>query len=449
MDRRSTWRSHYRLLVLLGAVTTACGPDAPGAEQARGSSAELPAIGRADVEFVPGTVALEGAAAAAAVVSADDDRVVVTADAPGVDGLRAGGFLVSPQTGMRRIVRAERNGGTWELETTTAQLHEVVRDGTLEWSLPVSWDDALASIPNETRVGFEDGELRYSRPILAASVVPGIGATAEPGQLDFSGKVAGWDLSGSLRPKGSRLEYELKASRSTRGQKNVALSGTGWLSGFVSETLLTYEQSTPTRMTTKTTGLKGEIEIKWAAFMVGGQTMSEDLWLDLPFTVPIRFVVGPVPMQLNIMAKAQIVPTFVFDESSSGGSFKLTFDSDQGVSYDNQMDAPIGQLRNSEISVSGETVTASLQSASFGVGFEFPRLEVGPFGHAAMTFVTVKAFAAGTFISSSLKACQKGEASVRAIAGYRLWTPITSFAGQTEIWKKEFEKYRDNKKSCD
>jgi hypothetical protein len=151
-------------------------------------------------------------------------------------------------------------------------------------------------------------------------------------------------------------------------------------------------------------------------------------------------------MQLNVEARAQIVPTFIFEQSSSGGSFKLTFESDQGVSFENDLAKPIGQLRNSQISVSGETVTASMESASFGVGFEFPRLVIGPLGHPAMAFVTVKSFAAGTFISSSLKACQKGDASIRAVAGYKLATPITSLSGQTEIWKKEFEKFRNDNK---
>lgn len=253
-------------------------------------------------------------------------------------------------------------------------------------------------------------------------------------------------MKGFRSPGDSRLDYEFKASRATKGQKNVALSGKGWISGFVNETFLSYAESTPTKMSTKTVDLEGEIEIKWAAFMVGDEKMSEDLWLDVPFTLPIRFAVGPIPMQLNVKAKAQIVPTFMFPQASSGGSFKIAFDGDQGVSYDNQLGTPIGALRSAEIGVSGETVTASLQSASFGVGFEFPRLEIGPIGHAAMAFVTVKSFASGTFISSALKACQKGDASVRAVAGYKLGTPILALSGQTEIWKKEFEKFRSDKK---
>jgi hypothetical protein len=246
----------------------------------------------------------------------------------------------------------------------------------------------------------------------------------------------------------------LRASLTSGGQRHIAVRGSGWISGFTQEALLSYQASSPTQLTVTMTGLEGEMDLEWRAFMVANQRVAGDFWIDVPIVIPFRFMAGPVPMQANLIAKMQIAPTFVADQSSSGGHFKVRYRSDQGVKWSGGGGEAVGRLVGGDIAVAGETVTAGMMSAAFATGFEFPRLEVGPLGQTAVAFVTVKTFASstwirGTILTNDVKTCQRGNAAVLAAAGYKLKAfNLTLAEGQTEIWRKDFVKYLHDEK-CD
>ncbi|MDP2479419.1 MAG: hypothetical protein Q8W49_02795, partial [Candidatus Palauibacterales bacterium] len=137
-------------------------------------------------------------------------------------------------------------------------------------------------------------------------------------------------------------------------------------------------------------------------------------------------------------------------DASSGGSWKVTYRSDQGFETKNTLPTPWGGLHDSNIGVNGETVSAGHYPVGFAVGIEFPRIELSVLG-TATAFVTVKAYSSsmfqpGTVLTGDIPPCQVGETQLMSVVGYKLgFFGLTIDQGQKEIWKKKETKYLHGK----
>jgi hypothetical protein len=269
--------------------------------------------------------------------------------------------------------------------------------------------------------------------------------------MSFEGKIKDFDVKYTLTPTPERLNMSLVASRIVGGRKVMAVSGVGYVNNFTQETILSFENSTPTRMVAKTTGLEGEMELKWSAFRFGESSLTDITSFQLPVELPIPFTIGPIPVRLSVKAVLQVVPELSVPQSSSGGSFKVKYNSEQGFNVENNLANPIAKLDNADIGVTGETVTAGQGPAGFGLGVEFPRLEIAILGRTAVAFITVKTYSKGlwtpgTLLTSDIPPCQMGGTTVYAITGYKL--SLLGFVGveeTKELWKKSYEKFLNDK----
>ena len=173
----------------------------------------------------------------------------------------------------------------------------------------------------------------------------------------------------------------------------------------------------------------------------------------VPLSLPIPIAAGPIPLVLTIKATVRIVPSLSAQDASSGGSFAISYQSDQGFDIKGQQPSPLAKLYASNAALgSTETVTAGLGPAGFGFGFEFPRMELGVLGSAGpYAFTTVYSYAAGewtpgTTLSSEIPPCQKATLTLSAIAGYKLQVlGFAALSDQTTLWKNSWEMYKDNK----
>ena len=268
---------------------------------------------------------------------------------------------------------------------------------------------------------------------------------ASPPYITYEGTIQGWKVTLKLTLGIARLDIDLSANRTIgtgEAAAKASVSGKGWISTFVHETTLSYEESTPTGMSVKSVGLDGEMELKWAAVTPGAASLTEIASFIIPAAIPIPIEAGPIPVVLTVKANLQIVPELRVPQASSGGSYKFTYNSDQGFTAENNLVSGVGQLNTVNIGLSGDTVSAGFGSVGFGLGVEFPRLELSVMG-VGVAFVTLKSYATSIFLYEP--PCQKGTALLFAKAGYKLGVlGFTVAEDEKELWREEFLKYKDD-----
>ncbi len=387
-----------------------------------------------DVTYNDATVVVDQATVRAHLLGRSDDgatfRFAAAADA--VRSLVPGQVVIFAGTALRRVSRVTDTGSEIVVETEPATLAEAIRQGSMGWRYDIAWDRLPAA-------SFTDAVPLVGRT-RAAELPPAFTPRALS-SIPFSGSIMGWDVEFELTPGPARLDMKLVASRALAGTKAVTVSGTGWISGFTDEMLLTYEDRTPQAMTTKVVGLTGEMELEWHAFKPNDQGMTEITRFALPVKLPITFLVGPVPVTIAVKAELQVVPELRVDQASSGGKFTVTYRSDQGFSVDNGGQAPFGTLHQSTPAVTGDTGSAGWGVVGFGLGVEFPRLELSLFGETAMAFITLKTYSAsmftpGTTLTNDIPPCQMAFTDLFAAAGWQLSFLGWKGPGDTaELWR--------------
>lgn len=401
-----------------------------------------------EVAYTEKTVVIDDQTISSNLKSVSDDKAEYRFDksATSAAQLQPGEIVLFSGLALRKVIGVSTTNNEIVVQTEETTLNQAIQDGTIGWTLPVNWMDLPESVYAATTVGTGSAAFQMAE-------VHGFGANGQPVEdaasppyITYEGTIQGWDVSLKLTLGSDRLDIDLSASRSIGSGPAAAkasVSGKGWISSFVQETLLTYEESTPTSMSVKSLGLDGEMELEWAAVTPGEDALTEIAAFSIPAAIPIPIRAGPIPATLTIKANLQIVPELRVAQASSGGSYKFTYNSDQGFTTENNLVSSLGQLNTVDIGLSGDTGSAGWGPVGFGLGVEFPRLELSILG-IGMAFITVKSYATSIFLFEP--PCQKGTALLFAKAGYKL-SPLgfTVAEDQKELWRQEFVKYKDDK----
>lgn len=391
-----------------------------------------------DVVYSPDAVVVDAEAVRSGLIAETDAQLRFRGDTTAARALQPGQVALFAGTSVRRIVAVSETGGEIVVDTAPATLSDAITSGTLAWQHEVAWD-ALA-------------------PAMAAAITAGVprsSSAAAAGQnvLAFDGKVADWDVKVRLEPTAGRCGLSIETSRSAAGKKLAAVKIGGYITNFRHEGQLTYDGGSATRISVQTDGLRGEMNIAWAALGIGDPSLDSGVaWLKIPVQFPIPFAVGPVPMTLWLKASVQVVPELGISKSSSGGSFKVTFDSSQGFTLDPSRPSTSGGLQGSQSELTGETGSAAFGPVGFAVGVEFPRLELAVL-NAASAYVTLKTYTAslftpGTTLTNDIPPCQMAYTDLFAAVGWKLGIlGSTAFAlegGPQQIWKApRYEVFKD------
>jgi hypothetical protein len=273
-------------------------------------------------------------------------------------------------------------------------------------------------------------------------------------ELKFAGDVKGFAVELKFVPKADKLEFDLNASRS-----NVKVSAKGFITQFQHQAEIDFSDGSAELFDTQVNGLKGEAELTWAAFQVNDPTFDDDITaLELPLNLPIPFAVGPVPMTLNVKMNIRVVPALSAGQASSGGSFKVSYDSQHGFSTNGGSVNPLAKVASFAADLgTKETVTAGFGPVGFGFGLEWPRLELA-LGHPITAklmqpyvFLTMNQYVngqwtPGTTLTSDIPPCQRASIKLSAIAGYKLSVlGMAELSDNTLLWEKSIDKYKDNR----
>lgn len=452
-------------------VVAACSPG-PG-ETPRPATSGAPAgltIRAEGVVLAPGVRQMDAAAAAASLRTVrDDGALVFRAAQPGIAELKAGDVLVVEGLAARKVTSVTPQGESITVATEDAAITDVITDGKLGWTYPVDF----ANLPDAAYAFSTAGALR--RDLLAsvgeldADTVRELAVAGTA--LRFVGTVNGFEVELKLTPKPDKLEVELSAKRS-----NVKVQAAGFITNFVQETAMEFDDGAGTLFETKINGLKGEATVTWNAFQVNDPSLDQDIVaLEIPFSIPVPIMVGPIPVTINIKANIRVVPELASGNASSGGSWKVTYDTDHGFSTNGGDPSPVSQLRDMAANLGSEpTVTAGLGVTGFGAGFEFPRLEL-QLGHPIdkglleqavggselyqkvssllrpYVFLTLNTYISGlwtpgTTLSGDIPPCQRSSVKVSAIAGYKLSVlGMVELSNNKLLWEKSFDRFKDDK----
>ena len=367
--------------------------------------------------------------------------------------LKPGVALAVEGVALRKVVSVSESGGEIVVRTEDATLADFVKSGHLGWDYAVDWNSLPAATYKTAAAG---AGLDTHRIASATDVAPPDRGTFDVAgtEMKFSGKVKGFDIELKLVPGATQLGFEMSATRS-----NVKATAKGFLTTFRHEADFDVEDGDPELFQADVTGLKGEAELTWAAFQVSDPSLDEDITaLEVPLSIPIPFSVGPVPMTLSVKMNMRFVPSMSAGQASSGGSFKVTYDSEQGFSTNGKDVTPLGKAVNFVADLgSTDTVTAGLGPVGFGFGVEWPRMELA-IGNPLMAslmktyaFVTMNTYlngmwTPGTTLTAHIPPCQRASIKLSAIAGYKL--NVLGFAELSDnklIWEKKLDRFKDDK----
>lgn len=447
-------RRFIALLLTIALLLVSCGaPPAPDEQPPAGLETTY------DVTYTDETRVIEPSEAEAQHVSTSEDgRTFRFRPTDSLRGLEPGNVAIFGGIGFGRVSAVREEGDELVIDTAEATLGEAIQDGEIGWTLPVRWDQLPAASYREAgetiATAFAEqaaGDIVLAMAVDAPTPDPEI-TLADNGLtegLTYSGKVQGFDVTVSLNPTAERLNIDLKASHALPGGTKMEATVTGWVSGFTQETFLRYEDSTPTQLTSQALGVESELLLEWHAAKLG-EALTEVSSFKLPVSLPIPFLIGPIPVVIKVGANLQVVPELSVPDASSGGSYQVKYRSDQGLEVSGGSSSALGKLIESDIGVAGETVSAGWGVVAFALGVEFPRLELSFFGTVSV-FITLKTystsqFTQGTTLSSDIPPCQMGTTSLAAYAGYALKLLGFTIGEKTEeLWKTDYEKFKDDR----
>jgi hypothetical protein len=181
-------------------------------------------------------------------------------------------------------------------------------------------------------------------------------------------------------------------------------------------------------------------------------------------------------MTLNIKMNLRVVPELTGGKASSGGSWKVTYDSDQGFQTNGGDPTPRSTVRDMVANLGSEpTVTAGLGVVGFGLGVEWPRLELQlgwpifpelyeggdadtksglekaaemlrPFVFLTTNTYVTGLWTPGTTLTADIPPCQRSSVKISAIAGYKLSVlGMVELSDNKLLWEKSVDRFKDDK----
>lgn len=400
-----------------------------------------------------GATVLDAATGARDLRSVDDDGALNFASGSAAKAAKPGEILVVERNLIRKVVDVRESGDEVLVTTAEATLGEFIKDGEIGWDYKIDWNDLPAATYESAAAGAGLDDLR----VASTSNRPPAGlprTTIAGKELKFAGDVKGFAVELKFVPKADKLEFDLNASRS-----NVKVSAKGFITQFQHEAEINFTDGAADLLDTTVTGLKGDAELTWAAFQVNDPTFDDDITaFELPLNLPIPFAVGPVPMTLNVKMNIRVVPALTAGQASSGGSFKVNYDSQHGFSTNGGSVNPLAKVASFAADLGAkDTVTAGFGPVGFGFGLEWPRLELA-LGHPVTAklmqpyvFLTMNTYVngqwtPGTTLTADIPPCQRASIKLSAIAGYKLSVlGMAEISDNTLLWEKTIDKYKDNR----
>jgi hypothetical protein len=326
-----------------------------------------------EVVYQPETVVFDEAATERAFIGISDDAATFTLDGaePAVRQLKPGSVLFLYGVALRRVTAVESHGSEIIVSTTQADLTDAIRDGKIEWQVPVDFEvGAIMARPQPKSAwsSFSD--------VFIASVL-----AAEPG-LTLEGSLLNFDFEIGFVPEGeNRLKLEINLKNNDVGGVTVELKGAGYVEHLntIGKVLIHSDlgRSKLDDLEFSADQFNGKVDFTWIAQQKSNQIkVFHETKIRIPGAVwEYPLVIGGLPFILEISAAVMVHPALTSKDSFTTGRFTLTYNAKEGFKSTNGGTASEGDVHGSE-SIEHDTSIFGLGPSAFLAALELPRVEL-------------------------------------------------------------------------
>ena len=260
-------------------------------------------------------------------VSSDGDVFVFDDSDPHVSNIAEGQTLLLENFAVRKVLAVAKKDSQVIVGTDQAGLEDLFQKANIHWNAPIHFG-ALAAA---NRIGGPD-ELRTPWALWLApeQVYAGSGT-----QLSYSGKIDGWNVNFNTTPSSNRLDMNFHVDKNL-DELIVNLTTKGYLKDFFSSTDMHVQDGSVDNFGFTNTSLNGEMNVDWKAIRGDGQTAGMDKPnIKLPPLAKIPMPVAGIPFVMTINANLILKPGFGGKKEAAEGSFKITYDGEEGIKVAN------------------------------------------------------------------------------------------------------------------
>jgi hypothetical protein len=320
-----------------------------------------------DVKYQPETVVFDESATTRALrkLSSDGSSITLDAAVPEVRLLKPGSVLFLYGVALRKVTAVQPSGSTVVVTTTQAELTDAIRDGRIEWQVPIDFSrGAIALVPSPQHTSLFD--------LLGRTVY-----ADEPG-LHFEGSFLDFDAEVGFIPEHDpdRLKIDIDLKTTNLGGAVIEIKGNGYVQDFNTSGKFLISNGVVEEVDDETEGLNGKIDFTWVAQQKVVHAAVKEVKIRIPgasWEYPL--IIGGLPCILEFSAAVIVHPAFTAKDSISSGAFTVTYNGSEGFKKTSGATTTEGEP-NGEGEIHHDSTIVSLGPSAFVAALELPRVEL-------------------------------------------------------------------------
>ena len=331
-----------------------------------------------DVTFTPNTIRIDESTVRRVLksVGSDGDIYVFDDSDDRIRSLHEGQVLFLENVAVRTVLAVAKHENQIVVGTDYVDLTDFVQKGHMQWKVPVGFGSLLAADLQEP-----------SSPagLWKLWLLPNNTVYASSSQLSYSGKVSGWNVKASVIPSANRLDISFGVNKDLNGLCAM-LSAKGYLKDFFSSADIQVSEGSVDNFNYGATNLNGELYVDFAATRGGDEAKMDEPNIKLPALAKIPMPIGGIPFLLTINANLIIKPGFGAKKEAAKGTFKITYDGQEGIQVHNGSAQASGTVTG-DGSI-GSVISESLAPHGLLVGMAAPKITLSLGLESAMDVIT-------------------------------------------------------------
>jgi hypothetical protein len=296
-------------------------------------------------------------------ISADGATYTLDAAVPAATQLRAGSVLFLHGIAIRKVTAVHREGSIVTATTADADITDAIRDGHIEWQLPI--DYSVAGFPENAAQSHRFEDLVVT-PVLAAGPTMSFGGSADKFKCELGFGYAA-----------SRLNLDIHASY-TGPEANIELQGKGYVQNLVATGSIDVSGGLIDKLKAGAAAMQGHIDFDWSGILKssGDRTVNRQFKVKIPgASVQYPMIVGGIPFVLEFSAAVMVQPAFSSKNAITTGHFTVDYSGSEGLTTAASPPQPQGDMTGTG-AVGHDTSVKSVGAMGFVAALEMPRFEV-------------------------------------------------------------------------
>ena len=300
-------------------------------------------------------------------ISANGATYSLDANVPAVQQLKAGSVLFLYGVAIRKVTAVQVQGATVVATTADGDITDLIKDGHIEWKMPIDYGLLGAPAKAARSGGFED--FFVARALAQSKVIStwkmSLGGTDDKFK---------WELQFDFDP--DRFSVYLQGSFS--GSEGIMdIHAKGYVQDPTTAGNIDIRDGQIFSFTVDTSGFSGHVDFDWS-----GQRKSEGVLAAIdrdfkikPASIDLPFTVEGIPLVIETSMAVIIHPAFTSTNAVTHGEFSLDFNGNTGVITGSSPPQSRGEMHGNA-TIGHGTDVESLGAMGFTAALELPRFEL-------------------------------------------------------------------------